>query len=1005
MQIMTCLKKCVLFFLFLSLHSICNSQAYKYRFRTINLPEEFKNQYISLVDEDAAGMIWFVTTSGLHRYDGNKVLTFDMQSTPALPDADIGFLLADSRNHVWLGIQGKLVCFDLQQWRIREIPFKHSPAVLQDFALSAIVQGRDGTLYAAFNNNLYRVVHDSLEYITHINKQASDTAGKLYIARIQEPLPDHLLLTTSFGKLVSIQHRQNAYSRPVYLELQQTSKASIPFSMGSPSYKYLLNVLGKGPYDLDIKRGLATPLMDLKGIQIVQSNAEIDVTDLGEGSQAIIFYKNFKAKETGLVIYNSKNNTVDDLTSVYPSGFKYNMLRPISYKNGHILIPVKGGIATVSQTSKTFDVFYASMENANSLRSIYKEPGGRLLIGSYLYRFVQFDEATSTSTSRSEGVVTCVLPWQKDTLLVSQDGLKWHLPATNRSVTLFGFASTLVNPYVNCLTRENDTSVWVGTISGFHLINPYTRRILQSSTAEREQPSKQSVVFDVLKVGTSRFFATRKGLFKYNVLTKSWTKLLTSTAGNLANSYFTCLRLTNNQVWVGTVGNGMLVLDTTGNLLRKITTAEGLAGNIIFSNPLCKGYMFVGTRTGLSIINLQSGKISNYSSEYYLPADEFNRSAWYVNGDTVYMGTINGFIRIDVARLKRQQTEAPPGICFSSLSYSNGRTSLSDYTLPYRKNVSLTIPPDASNFSIGFGAISEMAAGLKLYYRLSADGPWQDIGQRREVTFVNVAPDKYTMQIAARMPDGRWMENILTLPITVQPRFYQTWWFKLLLFAISLGLIWLGIKYRERNLLKEQKLRSRIAGDLHDEVGSALTRIYVQAGMLTTADGKATVSPTAALQQIASSSQEALSSMSDMVWSIEANHDNAPDMVDRIRDYIARLQDELDCHCTFQVSGNYERVRLSQVVRQNILLIFKEAMNNAIKYGSNKTVSVHLLLNENILQLEVTNKMPTNGVAETTVQGGHGMKSMRLRADTIKAKLTVKHIGDKFMLQLQGKPF
>lgn len=1003
MQNITCLKKCILFLLFLFLYGLCNSQAYKYRFRTISLPEEFKNQHISIVDEDAAGMLWFVTTSGLHRYDGNKVLSFDMQSTPALPDAEIGLLVADSRNHVWIGTLGKLVYFDLKQWSIREVPFQHPPATLRDSTLTALAEGKDSTVYAAFSNNLYRVAHDSLEYITHIDKHVSDTVDKLDIIKIREPLPGHLILTTSLGKLVTLRHRQNAFGRPVYVELQQTAKAPAAFSMGSPSCKYLLNVPGRGPYDVDMKRGLATPVIDLQGIQIIKSYSQVDVTDL-EDSQAIFFYKNHEARETGLVIYNAEHNTVDDLTNVYPAGLKYNQLRSIRYKNGHILIPIKGGIATVSNTSKAFDVFDASMENANSIRSIYKEPGGHLLIGSYLHPFYQFDEASSTSINRSEGMVTCMLPWHKDTLLVSKNGLNWHLPATNQLVTLYGFTSMLVSPFINCLTRETDTSVWVGSITGFYLINPYTRHTLQSGVPEGGQRSQQSGVYDILKVGTSRFFATRKGLFKYNVLTKSWTKLLTSAGGNYASSYFTCLRLVNNQVWAGTVGNGMLVLDTAGNLLRKISTAEGLAGNIIFSNPLCKNYLFVGTRTGLSIINLQSGKISNYSSEYYLPANEFNRSAWYVNGDTVYMGTINGFIRIDIKRLQHQQAEAAPGICFSSLTYSTGSTSQSDYTLPYRKNIPLTIPPEASNFSISFGAISEMATGLKLYYRLSADGPWQEIGQRREITFVNIAPDNYTMQIAARMPDGRWMENILTLPITVQPHFYQTWWWKGLLLVAALGLIWLGIKYREQNILKEQKLRSRIAGDLHDEVGSALTRIYFQAGMLTTVDEKA-APPTAALQQIASSSQEALSSMSDMVWSIEANHDNAPDMVDRIRDYIARLQDELDCHCTFNVSGNYERLRLSQVVRQNILLILKEAMNNALKYGSNKTVAVQLSLNENMLLLEVMNKLAVTGIRENTVQGGHGMKSMQLRADKIKAKLSITRTSEEFMVQLQVKPF
>jgi ligand-binding sensor domain-containing protein/two-component sensor histidine kinase len=997
MQIRFLTRKCILLLLLFLVHSVCNGQPFKYRFRIINLPEIFKNQHISLVDEDAAGMLWFVTTSGLHRYDGNQVLTFDMQSTPALPDADIRQLVADNRNRIWIVAHNILVCFNLQNWSTHIVPFRRPAAALQ--GVGKIAEGKDGTLYAASGNNLYRVVGDSLNFITSIDLQEQD-----YINSIREPVPGELLLTTAGGKIVSIQHRHQNYAPASYFKIQKRGNTTVRSAIRSRSEKYLINV--NGLYEVDMTRKSAIPLLNLQGIPTFQSKGEITVTDLKD-NQAVFFYKNWKAGETGLVVYNAEKNTAEDLTSVYPAGFKYNMLRAMNYKNGHILIPVKGGIATVSYTSKAFDMLDASMENENSIRTIYKEPGGRMLIGSYLYGFYKFDEDFSTSTNRSEILVSCLVPWQKDTLLTGTEGggLRWYLPATNRLISLSGTAaSRQVNPFVNCLTRESDTSVWVGTNGGVHLINPYTGRILQSSMPEGDPPSPQSMVFDILKVRTSRFFATREGLFKYNVLNKSWTKLLASTAGNYANSYFTCLQLAHDQIWAGTVGNGMLVLDTAGNLLRKITKADGLAGNIIFSNPVFQNYLLVGTRTGLSIINLRSGKISNYSSEYYLPADEFNRSAWYINGDTAYMGTINGFIRLSSKQLHQQQDKVAPGICLSGFTYFNGSGSHSDYTLPYRNDLSLTIPPEVNNFSIALGGLSEMAEGLQLYYRMNKYGPWQAIGQRREITFVNIAPDDYTMQIAARFPDGLWRENLLTLPIKVKPHFYQTWWWKTFLFSAAIVLIWLGVKYREKTLRKEEQLRSRIAGDLHDEVGSALTRIYFQAGMLTTTEGKAAASSTAALQQIASSSHEALSSMSDMVWSIDANYDNAPDMVDRIRDYIVRLQDELDCQCTFIVSGSYEHKRLSQVLRQNILLIFKEAINNAIKYGRNKTVAVNLSLNDNELVLKITNHLPDSGIAEHTVQGGHGMKSMQLRADKIKAKLSITNTGDEFVVQLQAKP-
>ena len=117
--------------------------------------------------------------------------------------------------------------------------------------------------------------------------------------------------------------------------------------------------------------------------------------------------------------------------------------------------------------------------------------------------------------------------------------------------------------------------------------------------------------------------------------------------------------------------------------------------------------------------------------------------------------------------------------------------------------------------------------------------------------------------------------------------------------------------------MREQRLRTKIAEDLHDEVGSSLTRIYFQADM-PQMQSRSIAEDKTALEKIAASSKEALGVMSDMVWSIDAQFDTTDDLVSRIRDYINHLQNDLDISVTLELRGDYASRPLSQMIRQGL---------------------------------------------------------------------------------------
>lgn len=985
-----------------------SSQIHNYQFRFIGLPENFRSQFITLLDEDAAGMLWFVTNNGLHRYDGNQVLTFDMQSKPSLPDININCLFADSHSNLWIATRKKLVCFDLKKWNTTIIPFPESPlSTPVDKMITSITEGKDGSLYfGSANGNVFSYTNNNLHFILQLlplNKLNNHTNPS--VSTIQELDKGQLWITTDQGQVVHVSLHQDRSA--VYYNLKEFQNTGINSLAFGKSGKCLVYADEAGAYLFDTTSRSLTPLTTPLPFASLKKSVNYAVALNNE--KVVFFFSGASPDPKGFAAYDFADSSFKNLNAIYPASFKTSIFRKIAYKNGTIYISTDRGIAAVSYSNNPFYISGAELENINSIRTIYKQPDGQLFIGSYKERFTLLNEHTNETKPLSEEMVSCLIPWGRDSLLAGTEGRfpMWYFPSANHFEPVLKKNSPAdnyrIDNHVVCLCKENDTLVWAGTYAGCYLFNPLTGAIIKPAWTVKGDALQQLNVTDILKAGSNRYFATFEGIFKYNVVTGVITRLFENTDSVYANARYNCLRLIGNSIWAGTNGNGILVFDTSGTIQKKITAKDGLASNIIFSLPADGGYIFVGTSKGLSSIQISSGAITSYSSQHYLPSNEFNRSAWFVDGDTVFMGTTNGLIRFTVSSLKQYVKELTLQLKLTSLSLNNGNETVYDYSYGYSQHPSLTIPAGTKSFSLSFGTLDEAAAEMNLFYRFENDSTWQNIGSKKELTFVSLPPGEYNIQIAAQLPDGQRTKNLFRVPVTVRPMFYQTIWFKIILaFALVLLLTWI-IKRRETMLRKEQQLRSRIAGDLHDEVGSALTRIYFQADKLspTAAQSKDTAEQSP-LQKIVAGSQEALSSMSDMVWSIDAHYDNASDMVGRMKDYIARLQDELDCHCRFEVSGDYEKRYMAQVSRQNVFLIFKEAVTNALKYGLSKKAEILLVFEQKLLLLKVKNEKAVLSNSNPA-QGSHGLKNMQLRADKINGLLKIENNEKDFIITLTVK--
>lgn len=204
---------------------------------------------------------------------------------------------------------------------------------------------------------------------------------------------------------------------------------------------------------------------------------------------------------------------------------------------------------------------------------------------------------------------------------------------------------------------------------------------------------------------------------------------------------------------------------------------------------------------------------------------------------------------------------------------------------------------------------------------------------------------------------------------------------------LGLGLVvtlviggWAVRRYRQRTRAREQRLRTQIAADLHDDVGALLTQISVQSELLR-AGVYAPQEQEAHLDQISEASRTAVRQMSDVVWSVDARNDRLPDLVNRLRDYAAEVLPPTGLDSEFDVAADLPDVVLDALTRQNVYLIFKEALHNAVKHARGASVvRVQVRTSGHHLRLTITNDGPPAPPGRVT---GHGLRNILMRAEAV----------------------
>jgi two-component sensor histidine kinase len=299
---------------------------------------------------------------------------------------------------------------------------------------------------------------------------------------------------------------------------------------------------------------------------------------------------------------------------------------------------------------------------------------------------------------------------------------------------------------------------------------------------------------------------------------------------------------------------------------------------------------------------------------------------------------------------------------------------------PYQTFLDLHLPPLVHDLEIDYTALSMVAPETTHFrYRLEGeDRNWHDVGSRRQAFYSNLSPGNYRFHVAASNNSGVWNEAGASFDFSIAPAYYQTTWFLVLCACVVISIAHGIHRYRVARLVQLERVRTRIAADLHDDIGASLSQIAIVSEVLMQS-GSADDQVREQLSQIATDSRQLVGSMSDIVWAIDPRQDHLHDLAQRMRRFASDMFTARGIQ--FQFLPSATDLRMSTDQRSQIFLIFKESVNNIARHSECTEAEISLELQGDILVLQVSDN--GRGIDSSSANGGRGLNSMRARAQAL----------------------
>ena len=1017
------------------------------QFDHLTIEDGLSQSTVNCIYQDRRGFMWFGTQDGLNRYDGYnfKVYRHLPSDSTTLSDNYVWCIYEDSSGGFWVGtFGGGLNYLDRDSDRFtRYKPNPDDPEHSLSFTSArALLEFPRGNLWIGTDRGLCTMNLANRE-ITNYRYQPSihSSLQEENVLALEAEAPGTLWIGTSVGlnqwNTATGENRHypgltlipaGPFSRHHWVEtengLAQITSAGEMIPIFSPGPQPATQILSL--------------LEDRKGwLWVGTNNGLWRIPDRGHApAQATLFRHqpdqpgslghNFIAS-----LYENRGGTVwvgtrEGLNQFNHYTRKFPHIAPLPEQTGgisqlHVLafeasrrypgsiwIGTTNGLSRFDPESGRFTVFRNDPADPHSLSSsyildLYEDAQGYLWIGTRGGGLNRYNPETGHFTR--------------------------YMPDPDKP-------GTISSPIVSYIYEDRRGELWIGTSRGG--LNRFEREsgIFHHIPYEQDSPyaTRHSFIFSLLEdrqgnfwVGTAggglHLLDRRSGLFRYF---SHDPEDPTSLSNSLILSIYEDRQ---GDIWIATAGrlNRLVALpagsDSTGPEYQFVQYGkeDGLPNEVIYGIlEDRRGYYWVSTNKGLARFRwIDDGmlrgrlEVRSYTVHDGLQSDEFNQNAYYRDSTgRLYFGGINGFNLFDPDSIR--DNPHLPEVVITDFRIFNEKVPVGPNS-PLREDISrageifLTYRDQVISFEFAALNYARPEKNRYAYMMEGFDADWTESGHRRFATYTNLDPGEYTFRVKASNHDGVWNKRGTTLRITISPPPWKTWWAYSLYFLGIVGSIAGFIRYRlraqTRRLQAEaeekmrieqarreerQRMRKKSAADFHDESGNVLTKIslFVELAkrLLSKRDDLADLQNY--LHSIEENTKLLSGGMRDFIWSLDPEKDSLYHALVRLKDFGNGLfeHSEIRFHSE-NIDPALSRINLSMEQRRSLILIFKEAMNNCLKYSRADHVYFEVSLDDG--ELSVRLRDDGCGFDLEGAPAGYGLKNMAARAQKIGGLLAI----------------
>jgi signal transduction histidine kinase/streptogramin lyase len=538
---------------------------------------------------------------------------------------------------------------------------------------------------------------------------------------------------------------------------------------------------------------------------------------------------------------------------------------------------------------------------------------------------------------------------------------------------------------IRCIAKDKRGVMWLGTQNG--------RLIKYEQGSFRSIYNVGTIVYKVFvdKQGWLWIATHEKGIYAFDPVYGNMLQHYSSdgAANRLYSNTGTDIEQLNDSTIVYAAGVLNLINKRT-HRIRWLGYEDGLPSNSALRLRMDhKGFLWIITTNGLCRYNPANDHITPYGRKDGIVVGEQTRDADFITrkGTLLFAGSNNVLI---FDPLIFSNTQAPPNVSITDFKIFNNNLPVD--SLMQREYVRLNYTQNS--ISIYFASLSFMQRDkLTYYYKLQGiDDDWIRADNAFYANYASLPPGRYTFSVYCENLEGVRSPDVTSIVLVIKPPFWRTGWFISSLIFVILVIIYDLHNARVKRLLAVEKLRNKVARDLHDDMGSTLSTINILASMAKTKMNTDTVKTSEFLGKISDNSQRMMEAMDDIVWSIKPSNDNMQRITARMREFAINVLEAKEVLLDFQVDERIYDVKLNMEKRRDFFLIFKEAINNTAKYAQAGHVHVNVSMKGKFIILSVKDdgigfeKDPSIVLAA----GGNGLGNMQKRAESMMGHLRIQ---------------